>query len=321
MPRTGPTRVPVAGRERGTAAFATKTGTRPRAGGSAGAAPRQEPPLLPREFQPKSILSSPRPTDHPSPVPRPGALADASHVSQATPARRGRHPCRGPRERPAPPPGCCSGCGNRQGFASDRGAPCPAPHSSAHTGAMAERRHGRGLSVPPQPGGQRPASLGPLTCCWIFPSSVTTQWVVAAAGRVPEASSEHRPRAQPEKTHTRPSPPRPDAPVAAIFPNPGLFAAPGSGTVAGAILGAGGAARSGRCGRTGGRGRGGAGPGRCPRRRRECRPERAQSRGSPGLRGGTAAGARPWSTVTTPCPALGAGSGQRRLPRTPGSRR
>lgn len=85
-----------------------------------------------------------------------------------------------------------------------------------------------------------PAPAGPLTCCWIFPSSVTTQWVVAAAGRVPETSSEHRPRAQPEKTHARPSPPRPDAPAAAIFPNPGLPAPPGTGTAPAAILGGGG---------------------------------------------------------------------------------
>lgn len=104
------------------------------------------------------------------------------------------------------------------------------PHSS-----------GQGLSLPPPPpgqsgGGQLPA---PLTCCWIFPSSVTTQWVVAAAGRVPEASSEHRPRAQPEKTHARPSPPRPDAAAAAIFPNPGLPAPPGNGIAAAAILGRG----------------------------------------------------------------------------------
>lgn len=53
---------------------------------------------------------------------------------------------------------------------------------------------------------------------------MTTQCVVAAAGRGPEASSEQRPSAQPDSTHARlspgpsPSPPRPDSAAAAIFP-------------------------------------------------------------------------------------------------------
>lgn len=226
--------------------FRHQNGTRPRAGRSPGAAPRQGtaagPETVPAEIHPRLAPAHRPPLPAASPRGsgglKPRLTSDASSPRET--------PVPGPREQPAPLPGCCIGCGNRQGFAPGRGAPCPAPHSSAHTGATGERRRGQGLSVPPQPGGQRPASPGPLTCCWIFPSSVTTQWVVAAAGRVPEASSEHRPRAQPEKTHARPSPPRPDAPAAAIFPNPGLLAPPGSGTAATAILGAGGAARSDR---------------------------------------------------------------------------
>lgn len=250
--RAGSARVPAAARGRGTAAFAIKAGP-----GLVPEASRERPLGRNRRFSKESSSQNPS-SAHPDPPtapPRSSGRFKPRFTSDASSPRE--TPVPGPRERPAPPLGCCSGCGNRQGFSPGRRAPCPAPHSSGQIGAMGERRHRQRLSVPPQPGGQRPAFLGPLTCCWIFPSSVTTQWVVAAAGRVPEASSEHRPRAQPEKTHTRPSPPRPDAPAAAIFPNPGLLAAPGSGTAAAAILGAGGAARSGRCGRAGGRGGGG----------------------------------------------------------------
>lgn len=126
------------------------------------------------------------------------------------------------------PPTAQLGAGRGCGWTATRALP---------TAAAGRDRRGRRR--------QLPAPAEPLTCCWIFPSSVTTQWVVAAAGRVPEASSEHRPRAQPEKTHARPSPPRPDAPAAAIFPYPGLPAPPGTGTAPAAILGGGGP--SGRC--------------------------------------------------------------------------
>lgn len=198
---------------------------------------KREPPLTGNAV-PVTNLSSGwhRPTDPSSPPPRPGAPA----TSKATFRQR--------RQLAAADP--------RAGAARDDGPRSP-PHSS-----------GQGLSLPPPPpgqsgGGQLPA---PLTCCWIFPSSVTTQWVVAAAGRVPEASSEHRPRAQPEKTHARPSPPRPDAAAAAIFPNPGLPAPPGNGIAAAAILGRG--EPGGRHRLSGGAGRGAA-PSRYLRRRRE----------------------------------------------------
>lgn len=198
---------------------------------------KREPPLTGNAV-PVTNLSSGwhRPTDPSSPPPRPGAPA----TSKATFRQR--------RQLAAADP--------RAGAARDDGPRSP-PHSS-----------GQGLSLPPPPpgqsgGGQLPA---PLTCCWIFPSSVTTQWVVAAAGRVPEASSEHRPRAQPEKTHARPSPPRPDAAAAAIFPNPGLPAPPGNGIAAAAILGRG--DPGGRHRLSGGAGRGAA-PSRYLRRRRE----------------------------------------------------
>lgn len=211
---------------------------------------KREPPLTGNAV-PVTNLSSGwhRPTDPSSPPPRPGAPA----TSKATFRQR--------RQLAAADP--------RAGAARDDGPRSP-PHSS-----------GQGLSLPPPPpgqsgGGQLPA---PLTCCWIFPSSVTTQWVVAAAGRVPEASSEHRPRAQPEKTHARPSPPRPDAAAAAIFPNPGLPAPPGNGIAAAAILGR---------GEPGGRHRlsGGAGtraaPSRYLRRRREPKADVKGRQAAPG---------------------------------------
>lgn len=211
---------------------------------------KREPPLTGNAV-PVTNLSSGwhRPTDPSSPPPRPGAPA----TSKATFRQR--------RQLAAADP--------RAGAARDDGPRSP-PHSS-----------GQGLSLPPPPpgqsgGGQLPA---PLTCCWIFPSSVTTQWVVAAAGRVPEASSEHRPRAQPEKTHARPSPPRPDAAAAAIFPNPGLPAPPGNGIAAAAILGRG--EPGGRHRLSGGAGRGAA-PSRYLRRRREPEADVKGRQAAPG---------------------------------------
>lgn len=211
---------------------------------------KREPPLTGNAV-PVTNLSSGwhRPTDPSSPPPRPGAPA----TSKATFRQR--------RQLAAADP--------RAGAARDDGPRSP-PHSS-----------GQGLSLPPPPpgqsgGGQLPA---PLTCCWIFPSSVTTQWVVAAAGRVPEASSEHRPRAQPEKTHARPSPPRPDAAAAAIFPNPGLPAPPGNGIAAAAILGRG--EPGGRHRLSGGAGRGAA-PSRYLRRRREPKADVKGRQAAPG---------------------------------------
>lgn len=254
MPGVGPARVRAAGRGRGTAAFTIEAGS-----GLVPEAPRERPLGTNRRCSKHRSSRNPSSARPDPPTAPPRCFAPGLRRVQATFHKRRQLATGDPRAGAAGATGTAARLLQRlreqRGLRS--GPRSPVPRGSGHTGAMSARRRGQGLSVPPQPGGQRPAFPGPLTCCWIFPSSVTTQWVVAAAGRVPEASSEHRPRAQPEKIHTRPSPPRPDAPAAAIFPNPGLLAPPGSGTAAAAILGAGGAARWGRCRRRGG---GGSGP-------------------------------------------------------------
>ena len=87
-----------------------------------------------------------------------------------------------------------------------------------------------GESSPPRPGegGRGRAERGTLaaTCCWIFPSSVTTQCVVAKAPRAATLSKAERLRNQPGLEHGGSSH-RPRTPTAtAILPPPARRLAP-----------------------------------------------------------------------------------------------
>lgn len=101
-------------------------------------------------------------------------------------------------------------------------------------------RAGPGRGIPPGRGRAR-AERDTLaaTCCWIFPSSVTTQCVVAKAPRAATLSKAERLRNQPGLEHGGSSH-RPRTPTAAAIlppPSPGAHTGSGNGPPPFAILG------------------------------------------------------------------------------------
>lgn len=157
--RAGPAGVPVLGRA-AVPLLPHQSGTRPRAGASPGAAPGRS--RRRSEQSSSRNPSSPHPDPPTSPLPRPGAPAGSSHVSQATPARCGSPPCRG-RGATGTAAACCSGYENKQGFAPGRAAPCPAARGTP--GLRASDGAGRGspclrsrVGSAPRPSGRSPAA-------------------------------------------------------------------------------------------------------------------------------------------------------------------